>query len=151
MAQAISPERLVGLRPVPRGVNSDRLAFVVVLAFAIAVLAIPIGRAPIWAGNDARWVLLARDVVEHGRWLMPEIRGLPNEGLYKPQLFTWSIALASLTSGHVTEFTAALPSAVSALAAVGGIVAIGSLLWGCLLYTSPSPRDGLLSRMPSSA
>ena len=24
-------------------------------------------------------------------------------------------------------------------------------LWGCLLYTSPSPRDGLLSRMPSSA
>ena len=25
------------------------------------------------------------------------------------------------------------------------------LLYGCLLYTSPSPRDGLLSRMPSSA
>ena len=24
-------------------------------------------------------------------------------------------------------------------------------LWSCLLYTSPSPRDGLLSRMPSSA
>ena len=23
--------------------------------------------------------------------------------------------------------------------------------WDCLLYTSPSPRDGLLSRMPSSA
>ena len=23
--------------------------------------------------------------------------------------------------------------------------------FGCLLYTSPSPRDGLLSRMPSSA
>ena len=25
------------------------------------------------------------------------------------------------------------------------------LIWTCLLYTSPSPRDGLLSRMPSSA
>ena len=25
------------------------------------------------------------------------------------------------------------------------------LLGDCLLYTSPSPRDGLLSRMPSSA
>ena len=24
-------------------------------------------------------------------------------------------------------------------------------IWRCLLYTSPSPRDGLLSRMPSSA
>ena len=29
-----------------------------------------------------------------------------------------------------------------------GFVAGGE---GCLLYTSPSPRDGLLSRMPSSA
>ena len=28
----------------------------------------------------------------------------------------------------------------------------GNLIgWSCLLYTSPSPRDGLLSRMPSSA
>ena len=27
----------------------------------------------------------------------------------------------------------------------------GSNRQGCLLYTSPSPRDGLLSRMPSSA
>ena len=26
-----------------------------------------------------------------------------------------------------------------------------SLLWSCLLYTSPSPRDATLSRMPSSA
>src|SRR5664279_5842965 len=32
-------------------------------------------------------------------------------------------------------------------------VSSGNLLQGyiCLLYTSPSPRDGLLSRMPSSA
>ena len=29
--------------------------------------------------------------------------------------------------------------------------ALGPLLYLCLLYTSPSPRDGLLSRMPSSA
>ena len=28
---------------------------------------------------------------------------------------------------------------------------IGIESGGCLLYTSPSPRDGLLSRMPSSA
>ena len=33
-----------------------------------------------------------------------------------------------------------------------GITDIGLLtMLGCLLYTSPSPRDGLLSRMPSSA
>ena len=27
----------------------------------------------------------------------------------------------------------------------------GAVINDCLLYTSPSPRDGLLSRMPSSA
>ena len=35
-----------------------------------------------------------------------------------------------------------------------GVAAAGDSLLGvltCLLYTSPSPRDGLLSRMPSSA
>ena len=36
---------------------------------------------------------------------------------------------------------------------VGVVWAIGPVDGGkdCLLYTSPSPRDGLLSRMPSSA
>ena len=28
---------------------------------------------------------------------------------------------------------------------------VADIYIGCLLYTSPSPRDGLLSRMPSSA
>ena len=28
---------------------------------------------------------------------------------------------------------------------------LATSMFGCLLYTSPSPRDGLLSRMPSSA
>ena len=37
-------------------------------------------------------------------------------------------------------------------ATTGGLagMGVGGAL-GCLLYTSPSPRDGLLSRMPSSA
>ena len=28
---------------------------------------------------------------------------------------------------------------------------VGPFVWTCLLYTSPSPRDGRISRMPSSA
>ena len=32
-----------------------------------------------------------------------------------------------------------------------GVESVGMLCSACLLYTSPSPRDGLLSRMPSSA
>ena len=33
----------------------------------------------------------------------------------------------------------------------GWLRSIRDLYYDCLLYTSPSPRDGLLSRMPSSA
>ena len=36
-------------------------------------------------------------------------------------------------------------------ALTSGAVYIGETYLACLLYTSPSPRDGLLSRMPSSA
>ena len=41
-----------------------------------------------------------------------------------------------------------------ALSAVFSIIVLPKLVavwYPCLLYTSPSPRDGLLSRMPSSA
>ena len=60
-------------------------------------------------------------------------------------------------SGHAGQ------QAVAAIAAYGTDVMFtlnGGHIWpfydaardqGCLLYTSPSPRDGLLSRMPSSA
>ena len=34
---------------------------------------------------------------------------------------------------------------------VESVETVEALKGGCLLYTSPSPRDGLLSRMPSSA
>ena len=33
----------------------------------------------------------------------------------------------------------------------GNDVSVNRMYYSCLLYTSPSPRDGLLSRMPSSA
>jgi 4-amino-4-deoxy-L-arabinose transferase-like glycosyltransferase len=118
------------MTPAARGVNSARVLFCLMLGFAIVVLTIPIGRAPVWEPNNARWILLARDMVEHGHWLMPEIRGVPNEGLYKPQLFAWVIALASLPAGDVTEATAAIPPLLSALAGIVAVFAIGRRLWG---------------------
>ena len=45
-----------------------------------------------------------------------------------------------MTVEHLLFALLANPTAVQLLTACG-----------CLLYTSPSPRDGLLSRMPSSA
>ena len=42
-------------------------------------------------------------------------------------------------------------SDTSAVAVAAALKADECLIYTCLLYTSPSPRDGLLSRMPSSA
>ena len=79
-------------------------------------------------------------------------------------LVAWSSgSLLNLAQGKFGRFD---ESAVRWLAAVGtsyGAIAVKSdspyktlddlvqALKNCLLYTSPSPRDGLLSRMPSSA
>ena len=49
-------------------------------------------------------------------------------------------------------FTIPIKLGVAGVALATIIAHIASWLFGvCLLYTSPSPRDGLLSRMPSSA
>src|SRR5664279_5253077 len=63
-------------------------------------------------------------------------------------------------SGLVTDISLYVPLPVSKTKAGGGggggdrdklQAPKGALPKLCLLYTSPSPRDGLLSRMPSSA
>ena len=49
-----------------------------------------------------------------------------------------SIAVAAVEKGYAFVF-------------FGGCAASAANLFSCLLYTSPSPRDATLSRMPSSA
>ena len=54
------------------------------------------------------------------------------------------------TAATTTNVGSAIMNEVSMSDASNG-VAVGGTGEICLLYTSPSPRDGLLSRMPSSA
>ena len=59
------------------------------------------------------------------------------------------LAAATVLQYLYPTFTAAL--AWGALGERAGKRILLAMALGCLLYTSPSPRDGLLSRMPSSA
>src|SRR2546422_8854847 len=73
-------------------------------------------------------MLPARAILEHGRWFGPDLRGEPY--LNKPQLFFWSVAVASLPGGEVTERTAALPAVLSSIATVAAVFAICARTWG---------------------
>ena len=60
------------------------------------------------------------------------------------------ISSASLPTG--TTINPTLQNvATNELMATSGLTGTTAAALTCLLYTSPSPRDGLLSRMPSSA
>ena len=61
---------------------------------------------------------------------------------------TTDIDRAEVFSRPAARFDADGNMEVRASAALG---CRRALWYACLLYTSPSPRDGLLSRMPSSA
>ena len=106
----------------------SRVTLVAVLAFAALVVGLPAGRTPLWDPNEARYMLLARDILDRGRWLIPDLRGEPY--LNKPQLFFWAVAVASLPGGEVTERTAALPAVLSSIATVAAVFAIGARTWG---------------------
>ena len=56
-------------------------------------------------------------------------------------------AAAVMITADLPPFTKPGQAIDVTLSTIGG----AESLKGCLLYTSPSPRDGLLSRMPSSA
>ena len=63
---------------------------------------------------------------------------------------------SQVTAQSTTQATTQITCAVFGLGSMGfgiaqSLIKAGHTVYGCLLYTSPSPRDGLLSRMPSSA
>ena len=109
----------------------QRLAIPGVLLLAVVVFAVPAGRRPFWSSDEARFAVLAQDILDRGHWLVPHLRG--DLYLNKPQLYFWSIALVSLPVGRVTELTAAIPSVASAVATVAAVMLIGRMLWGPLV------------------
>ena len=87
----------------------------------------------------------------------PHIDALAKDGVTLERLYTYEMcspSRSSLLSGRLPQHVnihndektkpgAGIPAAMATIPS--------KLREICLLYTSPSPRDGLLSRMPSSA
>src|SRR5665647_446366 len=120
--------------------------------------------APVWDGNETWLVLGGAGMLA----AFPLAYSIILSGLYLPLIF---MLLGLIFRGVAFEFrfkaleherhvwdkafiggsvTAAFFQGVALGAFLQGIPVAGRA-YACLLYTSPSPRDGLLSRMPSSA
>lgn len=105
-----------------------RVACLAPIALAAALYLPGIGERVIFLGDEARYALLARNMVETGDWLVPRIGAEVH--MEKSPLFIWAIAALSLVGREVTELTAVLPAALSGIAGVGATFVLGRRLFG---------------------
>src|SRR5262245_66594495 len=92
-----------------------------VILVAVVLVAPTIGQHVIASSDEARFPLLARDMMTRGVWFEAYVR----EKLFreKPPLYPWLIAIFSRPGGAVTETTAQAPVVLAAIATV--LVKIG--------------------------
>jgi 4-amino-4-deoxy-L-arabinose transferase-like glycosyltransferase len=99
------------------------------IALAASVLfGIELGVRVFGNNDEARFPLLAQDIVARGDWLWPRLNGAAYYN--KPPLLAWLIALLSWPAGHVTQLTAVIPSAAAAVATVVLVYQVATDLFG---------------------
>jgi 4-amino-4-deoxy-L-arabinose transferase-like glycosyltransferase len=97
---------------------------------ACLLMLVDLGARIFGTNDEARFPLLAQAVLERGEWFFPRINGVVYHT--KPLLLAWLIAGASAPLGHVTQLTAALPSAVAAVATVLLVRSLARAMFGAV-------------------
>ena len=103
-----------------------RLLTYLLLITAI-ILAAGLGLRDPWPADEPRFALIARDMVESGNWLIPQVGGV----LYpdKPPLFFWLVAaLYALTGSLRLAFL--VPGVLAGLGTVLLVTDLARRLWG---------------------
>jgi len=78
-----------------------------------AIIYLPFLGVPGWDGNEPIRVIIAKDMMKTGNWLMPVLHGQPYYA--KPPLMNWLIAASGGIFGGVNEWTSRLPSVLMML------------------------------------
>ena len=113
--------------PARQGWKSLRQVASILIA-ALAPVATDLGARVLATNDEARFPLLAQDILARGDWLHPMVNGSPYYN--KPPLQAWLIAVASWPRGDVSQFTAVIPSALAAMAASLLVWLMGRSLFG---------------------
>lgn len=93
--------------------NDKSLRFVfwtVIIISAITLLPF-LGNVDFTTKGEPREAVVAMSMLNQYNWILPINNGFDIP--YKPPFFQWCIAAFSLVTGHVSEFTSRLPSALS--------------------------------------
>jgi 4-amino-4-deoxy-L-arabinose transferase-like glycosyltransferase len=110
----------------PRPHFSARDAMLVVALAAVLVVP-PVAQRLIVTSHEARFALIARDMLARHVWFDAQVRGEPYRN--KPPLHPWTIAAGSWLTGRVSEGTARLPSALATVATVLGTFLLADRLF----------------------
>lgn len=100
----------------------------IVATLAAALMALPLGHRQITTSDEARFALLARDMLTRGIWFGARMKGEVYRN--KPPLYPWAIAALSRVAGGVTETTARAPVVLAAVSAVFLTALLGHALFG---------------------
>jgi hypothetical protein len=111
-----------------RWLASRPAPWIALLATALGL--VDLGRRILATNDEARFALLAQDMLTRGAWFFPELNGVVYHS--KPLLQAWLIALCSWPVGHVTQLTAVLPSALAGIGTVLVVYAVGRDMLGTL-------------------
>lgn len=106
----------------------DRRALLWVVGSAAVMVGVDLGRRILTTNDEARFPLLAQDILTRGDWVFPTLNGTVYHN--KPILLAWLIALVSWPLGHVSQFTAVIPSALAAFAMALLIFGLGREMFG---------------------
>jgi len=101
---------------------------VLVALFAALLVLPPVGQRVIVSGDEARFAVLAQDMMKRHSWTDAHVRDRRYRN--KPLLYPWAIRVLSTPGGRVTQTTAQLPIAIAAIGAVFFTTLLGQQLFG---------------------
>jgi 4-amino-4-deoxy-L-arabinose transferase-like glycosyltransferase len=113
------------------------MAAVLIAAVTVPQFLLGLGDRNIWIPLEARYALVAREMLLAGHWILPHLGGEVYAD--KPPLLFWFIALISALGSGVTEWSARLPTALAAIS-----VCLVTWRLGVRLFSSTS---GLLAAL----
>ena len=91
--------------------KSNRFVFWSVIIISALTLLPFLGNVDFTTKGEPREAVVAMSMLNQHNWILPINNGFDIP--YKPPFFQWCIAAFSLVTGHVSEFTSRLPSALS--------------------------------------